>query len=45
MISYAGKDIPEEGDMHKLLFYAGADYVLHKVSLPFSFGLLVLHGH
>ncbi|KAG4975290.1 hypothetical protein AAZX31_11G239500 [Glycine max] len=28
-----GKDIPEEGDMHKLLFYAGADYVLHKFFL------------
>ncbi|KAL5164013.1 5-amino-6-(5-phospho-D-ribitylamino)uracil phosphatase, chloroplastic [Glycine soja] len=27
-----GKDIPE-GDMHKLLFYAGADYVLHKFFL------------
>ena len=28
---YAGKEIPEEGDAQRLMLYAGADHVLHKV--------------
>ena len=35
--SYAGKDIPEDGDMQRLMLYAGVDHVLHKVSWLFVF--------
>ncbi|XP_027335886.1 5-amino-6-(5-phospho-D-ribitylamino)uracil phosphatase, chloroplastic isoform X2 [Abrus precatorius] len=30
LASEEGKDIPEDGDMQRLLLYAGADHVLHK---------------
>lgn len=31
LISLAGKDIPVDGDMQRLMLHAGADHVMHKV--------------
>jgi hypothetical protein len=28
---HAGKEIPEDGDVQRLMLHAGADHVLHKV--------------
>jgi hypothetical protein len=28
---HAGKEIPEDGDLQRLMLYAAADHVLHKV--------------
>lgn len=31
ILNYAGKDIPEDGDMERLMLRAGIDHMLHKV--------------